>query len=162
MLTPTDLAGDWKTGLRAGLFSLWFELGGAASAAASGAGGAGGGARQVSLPVPQALAAARQLNLVVQDVELARNRAAKFYVRAATARGKPPVLGSFAVLADAPDAAGTRHMGPFRVNVTATLRRWRQANPRAPDIQLTIDGVDGEGRSVPATIGAVDFEIAPR
>jgi hypothetical protein len=113
----------------------------------------------VTLPLPARAAAASHLDLVVDQIELPRGRAAKFYVYAAGAGSPDALLGSFAVLAESRDAAGNHRVGPFRLNVTRTLRRWMDRNPDARQVSLVIKAMDGARKPVPMTVGSVSFEI---
>jgi hypothetical protein len=120
---------------------------------------ADGSIHRATLPLPARAAAASQLDLVVDQIDLPRDRAAKFYVYAAGAGGPDALLGSFAVLAESRDAAGVHRVGPFHVNVTRTLRRWMDRNPGAREVPLVVKAMDGARNPVPMTIGSVRFEI---
>ena len=120
---------------------------------------ADGSIHRVTLPLPGRAAAASQLDIVVDQIELPRRRAAKLYVYANNGERPDVLLGSFAVLAESRDAAGNHRVGPFRLNVTKTLRRWMDGNPDARQVSLVIKAMDGARNPVAMTIGSVSFEI---
>jgi len=113
---------------------------------------------RVTLPLPARVTTAPRLNLVVDQINLPRRQPAKFRVYASDAGGAESLLGSFAVLAESSDAQGNRSLGPFRMNVSKTLRRWLDHNRGARELPLIVKAVDGAGTPVPMSIGSVRFE----
>jgi hypothetical protein len=118
-----------------------------------------GSIHRITLPLPERAAAAPQIDIVVGPIDLPRRRAAKFYVYAEGAGSADALLGSFAALAESRDAAGSHRVGPFRVNVTRTLRRWMDQHRDARQVPLVIKAMDGARNPVPVAIGSVSFEI---
>ena len=99
-----------------------------------------GSSKEFVLELPQGIDTARSVVLVLSDVRLPRNaavvlRASRVFAESAAAE---VALGSIGVLAESKDAAGTAVHAALRIDVTKTLKRWRQDHPGVSAMRIRV------------------------
>ena len=97
-----------------------------------------GSSREFVLELPQGIDTAHSVVLVLSDVRLPRNAAVVLRVRVAESGAAEVPLGSIGLLAESKDAEGTAVHAALRIDVTKTLKRWRQDHPGVSAMRIRV------------------------
>jgi len=102
--------------------------------------------QQFTVALPDGWRSSSEVLLILKDVEVPRDTPAKLRVYATVDdRGERHLLGSYGLVADAPDARGTRRLERLPIAITTGLRSWKNAPDGVTKIQIVVEPVDAKG-----------------
>jgi hypothetical protein len=97
-----------------------------------------GSAKEFELALPEGIEGARRVVLELSEVRLPRKAAVVFRVRAVDEVGEELPLGSVGLMAESNHAEGTATHAVLRIDVTNTLKRWRQDHPAVGAMRIRV------------------------
>lgn len=97
-----------------------------------------GSSKEFVVELPPGIDTAHSVVLVLSDVRLPRNAAVVLRARLVESAAAEVTLGSIGVLAESKDAAGTSVHAALRIDVTKTLKRWRQDHPGVSTMRILV------------------------
>ena len=120
-----------------------------------------GSSKEFVLELPQGIDTARSVVLVLSDVRLPRNAAVVLRARVADSAAAEVALGSIGVMAESKDAQGTAVHAALRIDVTKTLKRWRQDHPGVSTMRIRVVPYAGKEPLVSLEWSAASAGLTP-